>query len=85
MTDSVNSVAGNLIDQVHNSAEVTTGVASGDLSKKITAESKGEILQLIETINTNEIEYQRVYQNMPIHYLSLLGGSLLTIIRNIFF
>jgi HAMP domain-containing protein/CheY-like chemotaxis protein len=52
LTDSVNSMAGNLTDQVRNIAEVTTAVANGDLSKKITVDVKGEILQLKNTINT---------------------------------
>src|SRR5207249_2218956 len=52
LTDSVNSMAGNLTAQVRNIAEVTTAVASGDLSKKITVDVKGEILQLKDTINT---------------------------------
>src|SRR6478752_6743127 len=51
LTDSVNSMAGNLTDQVRNIAEVTTAVANGDLSKKITVDVKGEILQLKNTIN----------------------------------
>ena len=52
LTDSVNSMAGNLTDQMRNIAEVTTAVANGDLSKKITADARGEILELKETINT---------------------------------
>ena len=52
LTDSVNSMAGNLTGQVRNIAEVTTAVANGDLSKKITVDVKGEILQLKNTINT---------------------------------
>ncbi len=52
LTDNVNSMAGNLTGQVRNIAEVTTAVASGDLSKKITADVRGEILQLKEAINT---------------------------------
>jgi HAMP domain-containing protein/signal transduction histidine kinase/CheY-like chemotaxis protein len=52
LTDSVNSMAGNLTGQVRNIAEVTTGIANGDLSKKITVDVKGEILQLKNTINT---------------------------------
>ncbi|MHB2017774.1 MAG: HAMP domain-containing protein [Candidatus Xenobia bacterium] len=51
LTDSVNQMANNLTGQVRNIAEVTTAVANGDLSKKITVESKGEILQLKNTIN----------------------------------
>ena len=52
LTNSVNSMAGNLTTQVRNIAEVTTAVARGDLSRKITVDVKGEILQLKETINT---------------------------------
>ena len=52
LTDSVNSMAGNLTAQVRNIAEVTTAVAAGDLSKKITVDVKGEILELKNTINT---------------------------------
>jgi HAMP domain-containing protein/CheY-like chemotaxis protein/signal transduction histidine kinase len=52
LTDSVNSMASNLTAQVRNIAEVTTAVANGDLSKKITVDVKGEILELKETINT---------------------------------
>jgi HAMP domain-containing protein/CheY-like chemotaxis protein/signal transduction histidine kinase len=52
LTDSVNSMAGNLTGQVRNIAEVTTAVANGDLSKKITVSVKGEILELKNTINT---------------------------------
>src|SRR5213596_176352 len=52
LTDSVNSMAGNLTAQVRNIAEVTTAVAMGDLSKKITVDVKGEILELKNTINT---------------------------------
>src|SRR6266446_2138095 len=52
LTDSVNSMAGNLTAQVRNIAEVTTAVANGDLSKKITVDVKGEILELKNTTNT---------------------------------
>ena len=52
LTDSVNSMASNLTAQVRNIAEVSTAMANGDLSKKITVDVKGEILQLKETINT---------------------------------
>ena len=52
LTDSVNSMASNLTGQVRNIADVTFAVASGDLSKKITADVRGEILQLKEAINT---------------------------------
>ena len=52
LTDSVNFMAGNLTAQVRNIAQVTTAVANGDLSKKITVDVKGEILELKDTINT---------------------------------
>ncbi|MDP3644763.1 MAG: HAMP domain-containing protein [Bacteroidota bacterium] len=52
LTDSVNKMASNLTGQVRNIADVTTAVAKGDLSKKITADAKGEILELKNTINT---------------------------------
>ena len=52
LTDNVNLMASNLTGQVRNIAEVTTAVASGDLSKKITVDVRGEILQLKDTINT---------------------------------
>ncbi|HEU6449212.1 MAG TPA: HAMP domain-containing protein [Verrucomicrobiae bacterium] len=52
LTDNVNSMASNLTGQVHNIAEVTIAVANGDLSRKITVDVRGEILQLKETINT---------------------------------
>ena len=52
LTDSVNYMASNLTSQVRNIAEVTTAVATGDLSKKITVDVKGEILELKNTINT---------------------------------
>src|SRR3712207_319654 len=51
LTDSVNFMAANLTGQVRNIALVTTAVANGDLSQKITAEAKGEILELKNTIN----------------------------------
>ncbi|MFL5425589.1 MAG: HAMP domain-containing protein [Myxococcales bacterium] len=52
LTDSVNVLAGNLTDQVRNIAKVTTAVANGDLSQKITVDVRGEILALKNTINT---------------------------------
>ncbi|MBU1262879.1 HAMP domain-containing protein [bacterium] len=51
LTESVNRMAGNLTSQVRNIAEVTTGVAQGNLSRKITVDAKGEILELKDTIN----------------------------------
>ncbi|MER6287117.1 HAMP domain-containing protein [Streptomyces sviceus] len=52
LTDSVNFMAGNLTSQVRNVAQVTTAVAQGDLSQKITVDARGEILELKNTINT---------------------------------
>ena len=52
LTDNVNSMASNLTGQVRNIADVTTAVANGDLSKKITVDVRGEILELKNTINT---------------------------------
>src|SRR5262245_12043473 len=52
LTDNVNSMASNLTGQVRNIAEVTTAVANGDLSRKITVDVRGEILELKNTINT---------------------------------
>ncbi|NBE53148.1 HAMP domain-containing protein [Streptomyces sp. YC537] len=52
LTQSVNGMANNLTSQVRNIAEVTTAVANGDLSKKITVDAKGEILELVTTVNT---------------------------------
>src|SRR5437762_2224277 len=52
LTDSVNSMAGNLTAQVRNIAEVATAIAGGDLSRKITVDVRGEILQLKQTLNT---------------------------------
>src|SRR6201746_983659 len=52
LTESVNSMAGNLTSQVRNIAQVTTAVAQGDLSQKITVDARGEILELKSTVNT---------------------------------
>ncbi|WP_244311162.1 HAMP domain-containing protein [Microbispora bryophytorum] len=52
LTDSVNAMAGNLTSQVRSIAEVTTAVAKGDLSQKITVDARGEILELKNTVNT---------------------------------
>src|SRR5207302_1068909 len=52
LTDSVNFLASNLTSQVRNIAAVTTAVANGDLSKKITVDVRGEILELKDTVNT---------------------------------
>src|SRR3569623_315424 len=50
LTDNVNGLAGNLTDQVRNIAKVTTAVARGDLSQKITVDAKGEIFEIKNTI-----------------------------------
>jgi HAMP domain-containing protein/signal transduction histidine kinase/CheY-like chemotaxis protein len=60
LTDSVNTLAGNLTAQVRNIALVTTAVANGDLSKKITVEAKGEILELKDTVNAM-VEQLRIF------------------------
>src|SRR5206468_10217389 len=52
LTDSVNTLAANLTTQVRNIADVTTAVATGDLSKKITVDVRGEVAELKNTINT---------------------------------
>ena len=52
LTDNVNAMAGNLTVQLRNYREVTTAIANGDLTQKITVEVRGEILQLKDTINT---------------------------------
>ena len=65
LTDSVNAMCGNLTDQVRNIAEVTTAVARGDLSKKITVNVSGEILQLKETINVMVDQLRAPYVYMP--------------------
>src|SRR5213075_3126483 len=52
LTDSVNMMASNLTNQVRNIAQVTTAVANGDLSKKITVDVSGEVLEMKNTINT---------------------------------
>ena len=60
LTDNVNAMAGNLTSQVRNIAEVTTAVAKGDLSKKVTVDVKGEILELKNTVNTMVDQLQLV-------------------------
>ena len=60
LTDSVNSMASNLTGQVRNIAEVATAIANGDLSRKITVDVRGEILELKNTINTMSRPAQRV-------------------------
>src|SRR5262249_6873848 len=56
LTESVNGMADNLTSQVRNIAEVTTAVANGDLSRKITVQAKGEGAELAETINTMVVQ-----------------------------
>src|SRR5947199_1626990 len=60
LTDNVNFMAGNLTSQVRNIANVTTAVANGDLSKKITVDVKGEILELKDTITTRADQLTRL-------------------------
>src|SRR5207237_661982 len=60
LTDSVNFMAGNLTAQVRNIAHVTTAVANGDLSRKITVDVKGEIAELTNTINSMTEELRTV-------------------------
>ena len=62
LTDNVNFMASNLTAQVRNIAEVTTAVANGDLSKKITVDVRGEILELKNTINTmvDQLNFVRI-------------------------
>ena len=56
LTESVNGMADNLTSQVRNIAEVTTAVANGDLSRKITVQAKGEVAELADTINTMVVQ-----------------------------
>ena len=65
LTDNVNGMAANLTDQVRNIAEVTTAVANGDLSKKITAEAMGEILELKNTVNVMVDQLSRSRRKSP--------------------
>src|SRR5205823_5448555 len=82
LTDNVNSMASNLTAQVRNIAEVTTAVARGDLSRKITVDVKGEILELKNTINTmvdqhNSFAAQvtRVARSVVIPYTTLFRSQ----------
>ncbi|WP_159881946.1 HAMP domain-containing protein [Paenibacillus puerhi] len=80
LTDSVNFMAGTLTDQVRNIAEVTTAVAKGDLSKQITVNAKGEILELKNTINTM-VEQLSIFASevtrvaREVGTLGMLGGQ----------
>ena len=60
LTDSVNVMAGNLTDQVRQIAAVTTAVANGDLTQKVTVEAKGEVAALADTINSMTDTLSRV-------------------------
>ncbi|WP_240111669.1 HAMP domain-containing protein, partial [Streptomyces sp. MUM 203J] len=80
LTDSVNTMAGNLTSQVRGIAEVTTAVANGDLSQKVTVSARGEVAQLADTINqmtetlrTFADEVTRVAREVG--FLGLLGGQ----------
>ncbi|MCW2929456.1 MAG: putative two-component system sensory histidine kinase [Actinomycetia bacterium] len=71
LTDSVNAMAGNLTGQVRTIAQVTTAVAKGDLSQKITVDARGEILELKNTINT------------MVDQLSSFGGEVTRVAREV--
>ena len=80
LTDNVNGLAANLTDQVRNIAEVTTAVAEGDLTKKITVDVKGEVLELkntinamVDNLNTFAAEVTRVAQEVGTE--GILGGQ----------
>src|SRR5205807_1653750 len=80
LTDNVNSMASNLTNQVRNIAEVTTAVARGDLSRKITVRVKGELLQLKQTINTmvdqlKAFEIERASGSREVGTDGKLGGQ----------
>jgi PAS domain S-box-containing protein len=80
LTDSVNAMASNLTAQVRNIAQVTTAVAHGDLSRKITVDAKGEILELKETINTmvdrlNGFSYEVTRVAREVGTYGKLGGQ----------
>ncbi len=77
LTDSVNSMASNLTGQVRNIAEVATAVASGDLSRKITVDVRGEILQLKEAINTMVDQLRSFASEVA------MAGNLTAQVRNI--
>src|SRR5205807_1185982 len=80
LTDSVNSMAGNLTGQVRNIAEVTTAVATGDLSRKITVDAKGEILEFKSTINKlvdqlSPFPYAAIFRAREVGTEGKLGGQ----------
>ncbi|WEH36204.1 HAMP domain-containing protein [Streptomyces sp. AM 4-1-1] len=74
LTDSVNTMAGNLTSQVRGIAEVTTAVASGDLSQKVTVTARGEVAQLAETIN-QMTETLRTFADEVTRVASEVGGE----------
>ncbi|MEU9851324.1 HAMP domain-containing protein [Streptomyces sp. NPDC047985] len=74
LTDSVNTMAGNLTSQVRGIAEVTTAVANGDLSQKVTVSARGEVAQLAETIN-QMTETLRTFADEVTRVASEIGGE----------
>jgi HAMP domain-containing protein/signal transduction histidine kinase/ActR/RegA family two-component response regulator len=74
LTDSVNTMAGNLTSQVRAIAEVTTAVASGDLSQKVTVNARGEVAQLAETVN-QMTETLRTFADEVTRVASEIGGQ----------
>ncbi|MFD0317636.1 HAMP domain-containing protein [Streptomyces flavalbus] len=74
LTDSVNTMAGNLTAQVRGIAEVTTAVASGDLSRKVTVPARGEVAQLAETIN-QMTETLRIFADEVTRVANEVGGE----------
>src|SRR3569623_1365505 len=80
LTDNVNGLAGNLTAQVRNIAKVTTAVANGDLSQKITVDARGEILELKSTINTmveqlSTFAYEVTRVARVVGTVGILGGQ----------
>src|SRR5205814_392718 len=80
LTDNVNFMASNLTGQVRNIAEVATAIATGDLSRKITVDVRGEILQLKETLNTmvdqlNELDGEATRRSCELGTEGKLGGQ----------
>ncbi|MFJ4471535.1 HAMP domain-containing protein [Streptomyces sp. NPDC089424] len=74
LTDSVNTMAGNLTAQVRGIAEVTTAVANGDLSRKVTVQARGEVAQLAETIN-QMTETLRIFADEVTRVANEVGGE----------
>ena len=81
LTDNVNSMAGNLTGQVRNIAEVATAIARGDLSRKITVDVRGEILQLKETVNTMVDQLQDLAAHVQDRKSTRLNSSHLKLSR----